>query len=318
MQIYIRCYLIRIGSQLIKEREYMKENFLDFLFTYHYVSAILFHLIEFVDARMRALFQIFSTKVRSDLSKQNMDLSSYLSLYTPALEWNMQKLVYQVPDEKLEEVKFLCEDKKNNAILLQTILNTFRHDFIKLKANDFVLLITATSGEGINKGTLFRQFGIILTDAVPASDQKLMILNDCWKNINTLTNVAEYINCVEGWTTYVARYFDLKILNKFLGDILNHIIPKRGFEEHYAELQSIVDKILEDTTDFVGLLTMENFLPLIDLFQKESVRTRVCKNILEKYMQSSTSESEINTYLNDPVIVQIFIQIGKSLNDSIK
>jgi hypothetical protein len=185
-----------------------------------------------------------------------MDLTYYLSLYNPPLDFIIQNLTFQVPDEKLQEVKLLCDDKRNNALLVQTLLNCFRHDFIANNAFDFVGLIVQTNGEGITKGSLFRLFGQILTSTSPPSDQRLMILNECWKSINTLTNVKEYINCVEAWTLYVTKYLDLKILNKFLGDILNHIVPKRSFEEHYVELQSIVDKILEDTQDFEGLLMM--------------------------------------------------------------
>lgn len=165
-------------------------------------------------------------------------------------------MIYQMPDEKLQEVKFLCDDKRHNALLVQTLLNSFRHDFIASRSFDFVDLIKAGSGEGITKGSLFRILGQILTNTSPPNDQRLMILNECWKSINTLTNVSEYVNCVEAWTQYVTKYLDLNILNKFLGDILNHVIPKRGFEEHYTELQNIVDKILEDAQDFEGLLMM--------------------------------------------------------------
>lgn len=43
--IYVRCYLIRIGSAVIKDRDYMKENFLDFLFTFHYVNIFYMTLV---------------------------------------------------------------------------------------------------------------------------------------------------------------------------------------------------------------------------------------------------------------------------------
>jgi hypothetical protein len=43
--IFTRCYLVRIGTSLIKEREYIKDNFLDFLFTYHYVIKTLIRQI---------------------------------------------------------------------------------------------------------------------------------------------------------------------------------------------------------------------------------------------------------------------------------
>ena len=179
-----------------------------------------------------------------------------MSLYSPALDWVIQHLTLNASDIFLEEIKSLAQDKKNNALLLMTILQSFRSDFIATHALDFVAILSVTNNDGITRGSLFRLLGNSLSVQPPPLEHRLMVLNEAWKSINTLTNVAEYVNCVEMWTEFVVNNFDLKILNKFLSDVLTHVQRKRAFEQHYQELQSIVDKIVSNTKDFDELFTM--------------------------------------------------------------
>jgi len=51
------------------------------------------------------------------------------------------------------------------------------------------------------------------------------------------------------------------------------MLPDRAYEDHYPQLQSIVSKILHKrSSNFADLFAHEKFMPLIDMFQKESVK----------------------------------------------
>jgi hypothetical protein len=63
----------------------------------------------------------------------------------------------------------------------------------------------------------------------------------------------------------------------------------------------------------------DNFLPMLDLFQKESVKVEVCKNILQKYKSFCCSdEVESTAYINDPVVINAFMCVAKVLSDGVK
>jgi hypothetical protein len=63
----------------------------------------------------------------------------------------------------------------------------------------------------------------------------------------------------------------------------------------------------------------DNFLPMLDLFQKESVKIEVCKNILQKYKSFCCSdEVESTAYINDPVVINAFMCVAKVLSDGVK
>lgn len=58
---------------------------------------------------------------------------------------------------------------------------------------------------------------------------------------------------------------------------------------------------------------------MIDLFQKESIKIDVCKNILQKYKSYCLNEeSDISSHINDPVIINAFMCVAKVLNDGMK
>lgn len=98
-----------------------------------------------------------------------------------------------------------------------------------------------------------------------------------------------------------------------MGDILYHMTPNRSYERHYHELQVIVDKIVSNTQDIHGVLALDNFLPMLDLFQKDSVKLTVCKSILTSYRATSG-----DWCISDPVVTNALMYISKVLNDSVK
>lgn len=159
-------------------------------------------------------------------------------------------------DIVLEDLLNQCKEKKNNSLLLVTVMNSFRPEFIACNSLNLVSILADATNEGISRGALFRQLGNILSLFPPPMEQRLIVLNEAWKTINTITNVADYVSCVELWSSFVASNFDCAIVNKFLGDILVRVTHKRAFEKHYAELQGIVDKVVTNIKDFEGLMAL--------------------------------------------------------------
>jgi hypothetical protein len=254
--------------------------------------------------------------------KQNIDLSVYLSLYAPALDWIFQNYAACASNVQLEELLNHCKDKKNNSLLFLTLLHSFRPEFITSRAMDFVKVIADTNNEGITTGTLFRQLGNIISLFPPPLDERVKTFNEAWKSISTITNISDYMQCIEMWSIFIANNFDISTLNSFFGDIVTRITQKRAFEKHYTELQGIIDKVASNIKDFHGFLSMDNFLPALDLFQKESIKFDVCKNILEKYKAYCASDESDNEnclmMINDPVTINAFMCIAKVLNDGVK
>lgn len=156
----------------------------------------------------------------------------------------------------MEDFLIQCEAQRNNSLILMSVMQSFRPEFVSAKALDFVAILSKADNEGFSRGSLFRQLGNILSLFPSPIDERLMVLNEAWKTVNTITNVDDYVSCIELWAKFVAENFDCEIINKFLGDILLRVGQKRAFERHYQELQGLVEKTVMNTKDFEGLLTI--------------------------------------------------------------
>ncbi|XP_068081598.1 VPS35 endosomal protein-sorting factor-like isoform X2 [Anabrus simplex] len=289
--VYARCYLCRVGMTVATaNREYVKENFYDFLSTYN---------------------QLFTPTVRSELSRMKIDLSAYLTLYTPALDWILQGVAANAPEKLLVEILARCKEKCNSALLLNSIMAAFKPAYIASRALQFIELLSACDEEGFPQYLLFRTLGLCLALADPPPDHRLQVLNDVWRVVTKLEDPAHYISCAEVWIQFPVKHFSCREVNTFLGDIIRHMSPERAYEQHYSQLQAIIDKILLHTSDFEYLFTMDKFLPLLDMFQKDSIKVSVCKNIMDAF---TTNHQETT---NDPVIINALMFICRILHDSV-
>lgn len=66
--------------------------------------------------------QLFTPAVRSELEKQKVELPTYMTLYTPALDWILQAVAYNAPEKLLVEVLSHCRDKCNRYYIYHYIV----------------------------------------------------------------------------------------------------------------------------------------------------------------------------------------------------
>ncbi|XP_053987502.1 VPS35 endosomal protein-sorting factor-like isoform X2 [Hylaeus volcanicus] len=289
--IYARCYLCRVGLALNKtsDFEFVKGNFYDFLSTYQ---------------------QLFGQFVKDELVKQNMSLHSYLNLYSPALDWILQILVATVPENHLEDVLCQCKKQTNNSLLLNSVLTAFKPSYIATRAMEFVNLIIATEDDGFPQYLLYRTIGECLVQEAPPKEDCQAILNITWKYITDLTNPTKFMHCVEIWIQFTAIHFSVNELNAFFGKIIDRLNPNKNFEHYYPQLQNIIEKVVVHKQDFESLFAMDNFLPLIDLFHKETIKVEVCKTIIEGLSAEGGS-------ITDPIIINALMFIARIMHDSV-
>uniref|UniRef100_A0A0A1X4P6 UPF0505 protein CG8202 n=1 Tax=Zeugodacus cucurbitae TaxID=28588 RepID=A0A0A1X4P6_ZEUCU len=289
VQAYARCYLVRISLSVTADKESIKENFKDFLKIYP---------------------TIFSGTVRSELNRQRLSIETYLSLYSPALDFILLALVHKC-NIYTEEIMNECKEIKNNGLLFISMLNAFQSEFIAAHALEFVKLLASCNTEGISKGFLFRALGISVSGCPPLPEQSLQFLNASFNTIDTFVDPTEYINCIETWTQFIAENFSVTVIDDLLGTITLRMNASRAYERHYTQLQNILDKILQYFKNTELLLIQENFLPYLDLFQKDSNRIAVCKNILIRFHHKSED------IITDEIVINALMFIGKILSDSV-
>ncbi|XP_011503755.1 PREDICTED: UPF0505 protein C16orf62 homolog [Ceratosolen solmsi marchali] len=288
--VYARCYLCRVGFALrTSNPDFVKENFYDFINTYR---------------------QLFSQSTKYDLIKQNICLHSYLNLYTPALDWILQVLAVTASDSLLTEVFTRCKQESNNALLLNTILHSFKPIYIASHSLEFINLIEMSQDTGYPQCHLYRSLGECLIQERPPKDECQSVLNTIWKYMKNLKDSIRFMYVMEIWIQFIVIYFTASEINLFLGEIINHLGPSREFEYFYPQLQNIIEKLVADAQDFDSILTMDNFLPLINLFQKESIKVEICKTIVQGLNKQ-------NSLIIDPIMINALMFIMKIMHDTV-
>ncbi|GJQ78307.1 hypothetical protein Trydic_g22145 [Trypoxylus dichotomus] len=289
--VYARCYLCRVGIVVTGAgtgAHYLVENFYDFLDNYNH---------------------LFSGGVKKELRKQNMDYPVYLTLYTPALDFILQAMACGATDTLLAQLLERCYRQGNSALLLNSIMAVFKPMYVANRCLQLLDMIIQSSQESFPSYLLLRTLGLCVSLCPPPIEHRRQVLNVVWKQMSSLNNPENYMNCVEAWIEYAVQYCTSKEVDIIIGDLIKHVQPDRAYENLYPQLQQIVQKVISHMSDFEVLLSMDNFLPLIDLFQQENAKVEVCKVIL-----SSCSGSH---HTSDPVITNALIYICSVLHDSV-
>ncbi|XP_054284650.1 VPS35 endosomal protein-sorting factor-like [Macrosteles quadrilineatus] len=286
--VYARCYLCRVGMTVHNiEKQLLKENFYDFLSCYH---------------------QVFSGNVQVDLLHQKVDLPTYLTLYTPALDWILQSLAHQAPDKLLDEILARCKDQGNSSLLLNSIMSAFKPAYIASRASLFVQLIAVCDEQGFPQHLLYRSLGLCLSIAEPDSPSQLW--SHVWHYLTSLHNPHHYMSCAEVWLPFVAQHFSSFEVDVFLQDIIQHLSRDRAYENFYPQLQHMAGKLLTLTTELESLFTMEKFMPFVDMIRNEGVKVAICKNIMVEFTAKMGP-------VNDPVTTNALMSICQIMHDSV-
>ncbi|EGC31165.1 hypothetical protein DICPUDRAFT_50342 [Dictyostelium purpureum] len=286
---YIRAYLTRRSFDLCPEyKKFIIQLLKDFVFTQKSMEN--------------------SKYLENTLQMYRITLTDYMGLYSPSLEWLLQCLAHKTTPETLEEVLSLFRESKN-SLLLNHIISSFPPDYICSNSTMFSNFIKDADSLSYPKYQLYSTFGVNLVLGHPPKTQILSILNEVWKVVTNFENIKDYISVAEVFIEYVLTHCSIKETDIFLKDILRHIIPDKGYESIQSHLQSIVLKIFTHISDFSVLVSLPNFLPLLDLFNGES----------QKQISRSTLEalSSSNTITSDPILINTFLTYGKALHDSL-
>lgn len=289
---YARCYLCRVGMSVAPEvQEHVLENFWQFLLTYP---------------------QLERPVVQQLLRQQKLDLSTYLTLYCPALDWILQCVAHGASENLLDQVLARCKAQCNSALLLNSIMTAFRPEFVANRALEFVSLMRDCDDASFPKHVLLRTLGLCLVLADPPEDQRRQVLSQAWKAIAKLRSPADYLSCVEVWIEFPCKHFTVREVDALLGALVRQLVPDRAYEQHPQQLARVVERLLQHVTDFGRLCAMEHFLPLLDLLPREGdARVRGCKAVMAAFLAQQKEPTR------DPLVLHALMHVGQALHASL-
>lgn len=218
--IYARCYLCRVAMTINHDNpaaihQFFRQVFDDSLNVYQTVILLLASPIdqEFLPCSSVLLrFQVFLGNTRAEVTRQRLQMPTYILLYAPAFEWILHGLVVGTSDYTLDELVLRSQEQKNCSFLFHCILMTFPKRFIALRALHFVNIICKCDTEAYTRSQLLRALGSCLSELPPPENQIDDVFNYVWRTIATFTQVEEYLTCLETWMPFVVENLSVSVL----------------------------------------------------------------------------------------------------------
>lgn len=236
-------------------RKSILEAFDDFMFTFKSIKTDNFSCINHV-------------------SQGKVTVDKYVDLYSPALEWLLQNIGYTSSEELFFALLEQYRDYCNNSAVLLHILARFKPSHLSNHALNMCTFIKeAEENEHVKKSKLYLTLGQSLIISPPPKNQRLPILNDVWKVVTKIEDPEEYVEIAVVFVQYLLMNFSEREVNIFLKDVIKHLKKDQANLKLQEPLQSIVLKVMEHTKDLEKTLSMDNFLPVIDLLEREAKAT---------------------------------------------
>jgi len=269
------------------------EAFDDFLFTY------------------KALLTPDNIKAIRTVREERLTRDEYIDLFSPALEWLLQNIGYKSSEDLFFALLQQYKDYCNCSAVLVHLLSSFHPSFVSRHALDMTSIMKASEElTTVPKSSLYLALGRALVHHAPPQAQRLPILNDVWKVVTKITDPVAYADIASVFVSYLFQNFSEREVNIFLKDVIKHLkTPDHAYKNVQPQLGAIVTCMMQHSQDLNKTLTMEHFLPILDLLDKQQ-KVETSKIVLTKFQEHGFNTS-------DPVIIHTLFDVARSCHDSI-
>ncbi|KAL3286689.1 hypothetical protein HHI36_001184 [Cryptolaemus montrouzieri] len=285
---YARCYLCRVGlPSLGINKSYVLENF----------KCIIEH------------HQLFTQEVTTAIKTENISVLKYLDLFSPALDFIMEIVTSKATNSRLDDIFLQCIEKGKSSLLLNTIITVFKPNYVASRTVEFLEMVGQCAENGYPVSNLLCSLGNSLGKYPPPPQQRKSVLHNIGKYSNSFQDFEEYLCYVEAWMPFIAKNFKVREVDTMLGDIISRVSCRKDCGNVMNQFRSIMTTIFRDVEETESLLTLENFLPFLDLFHQDSVKVEVCKMIL--------TCCKNNIQISDPIMTNTLAFLCTILHDSV-
>jgi hypothetical protein len=233
-------------------------------------------------------------------------------LCIPALEWIFYTLSYDSSKNSLmETLDFLMPHIKKQPDLLRIILETFDSEIV-IKNMDNILPIITKLEKPVEYIPLL---GMVIKAFIrsPPTRNKYQFLNEVWTPITNAgnTHIKQYLKAAGAFIDLLLTHYSLRDVESLLKDVITKISASKHNIDITSELAFIVNLLIDRHSDIFALLSLENFLGLIEQFPF-SKKTDICKRILEMLSKDSNLNS-----VNNPLLLHGIFVICRVIHDGI-
>lgn len=253
-----------------------------------------------------------SSKMSAVLTRHRLSLGDYFDLFSPAIDWLIECLANRATPGLLNAVLSKYRDS-NDGLILNHVLNNFSPSLLSPEARKLTELVAQARDDTFPKHRLYASLGANLVLCPPPDPAvRAAVLDTIWSAVNALDNTSpeDYLAVAIIFLKYTAEHFKPRQVNGVLGDILRHVkTDDRAYERLQRQLNEVVESVLNAYTDMGLIFSLDNFMPLMDLFQGSS-SLDVSLSVLNHWERHGFATS-------DPLIIGLLMSLATNVHDSI-
>eukprot|EP00475_Leptophrys_vorax_P000873 TRINITY_DN10463_c0_g1_i1.p1 TRINITY_DN10463_c0_g1~~TRINITY_DN10463_c0_g1_i1.p1 ORF type:complete len:721 (-),score=169.31 TRINITY_DN10463_c0_g1_i1:39-2012(-) len=258
----------------------------------------------------RVLSNRFSTLI-DHLCVKIENKHEFIEVVSPAVSWILYNYVNKASDVQLETFLEQYKSLSNHALLLFHILEVFPSAFVSLHSMQFCDLAVEAKSDHFEIFKLYKVFGQCLNDSLPPFQERLSIFNKIWRCVTVISDCVQYCEVSVVFVQYIVSCFSSRELNIFLGDVLRHVKPMQAYTTVQTQLSNMLQTIVaQNKIPLAEVLTIDNFLPILDLIVDKPLKKVACKSVLHQFKMKPFRVSDAH-------IMHALLDVGKSLHDSV-
>lgn len=300
---YFRCYLIKAGVELM-ELNLGKDNSLFDSILKICISDLLF-----------ILPQQISYKYLENLGLKFVD---YYLLIMPAIDWMIECLQTDY-NWLLQKCKSI-DDISLKSVFILSLISFFPISYLANFAIEFYQQIKLCN-ECNNFPLLISSFGLKISEnsTLILEESRKPLYFEVWQVMKNMVNNEDMMSCVDAWTSNICSWFSIKEVEKIYALILSRTTENGKFPNLSIHTRSILNKILSTSytnINLKSLITMDCFMPFMELLQDISHKVQIYKQILQK-LKNEVSDSNVSPTLNDSLVIDSLLSLSKLLHDRV-
>jgi hypothetical protein len=147
----------------------------------------------------------------------------------------------------------------------------------------------------------------------PIDDSAMKLINKLWLEIseNGNLNIKVYLRASQNFLQLFFKKFGIQQINILLKDILSHLRGDRLKKDWTSHVTDMLNMIVANSRDLNMLLSLEQFLPLLDEVPQQK-KSELCNKIIDNY-----SREEIREAISNPLMIHSLFTITRVVHDNL-
>lgn len=239
-------------------------------------------------------------------------LPEHYDLCLPALSWIMYcTALSSTKDELFRLIEKLAPVIESRGDILRIIIEEYPSSHVLSHVDYFLSLLTGLKNASDRMEIAGALAKVYLSTYI--DDNAMRIINKLWAEISEhgKWNIKVYLKASLCFLQLFFKKFGVAQIDILLKDILAHLREDKMRKDWSSNICDILNVLVYNARDLSMLLSLEEFLPLLDEVPPQK-KTEICNKVIDNY-----AKEDIKVQISNPLMIHSLFTITRIVHDSL-